>query len=100
MKFLILALLLIATSAQADNVLTWVNESPTASVSIEQLELSGFVEIATVNPGVDTYTHVGVDIGCYRLRAYMDDGTGQRVYSDYSNSACKKIEAPSALTVQ
>lgn len=93
-----LVLLLIAASAQADNVLTWVNESPTASVSIEQLGLSGFVEIATVAPGVATYVHQGVDEGCYKVRAYFD-ADSERIYSGYSNTACK-LEAPSTLTVQ
>lgn len=91
--------LLIASPAWADNVLIWVNESPTASVSIEQLGLSGFVEIATVAPGVATYVHQGVDEGCYKVRAYLDTGLNDRQYSGYSNTACK-LEAPSTLTVQ
>jgi len=100
MKILIIAALalLIATSAQADNVLTWVNESPTASVSIEQLGLSGWVEIVIVAPGVATYVHEGVNEGCYKVRAYFDTG-GERIYSGYSNTACK-LDAPSTLTVQ
>ena len=97
MRIIVLFLFLIATPAWADNVLTWVNESPATSVSIEQLGLSGFVEIATVAPGVATYVHEGVNEGCYKVRAYFD--ADERVYSGYSNTACK-LDAPSTLTVQ
>ena len=100
MKILILVLsfLLMAIPALADNVLTWINESPTADVSIEQLGPLGWAEIDTVAPGVATYVHKGVDEGCYKVRAYFDVDT-ERVYSGYSNTACK-LEAPSTLTVQ
>lgn len=97
-SILVLSFLLMAIPVLADNVLTWVNESPDASVSIEQLGLSGWVEVATVTPGIATYVHEGVDEGCYKVRAYLDPDGG-RAYSGYSNTACK-LEAPSTLTVQ
>ena len=101
MKILILALslFLMATSALADNVLTWVNESPTADVSIEKLGLNGFVIIASVGPGVAIYLDVDATDGCYRVRAFTDDGFGTDIFSAYSNTACK-LEAPSNLTIQ
>ncbi len=96
---LTLFLLLIAPPVWADNILTWVNESPSADVAIEQLGLTAWVEIDTVAPGVTTYVHQGIDEGCYKVRAFVGTDPDERYYTDYSNTACK-LDAPSTLTVQ
>ena len=98
MKILILALLLIATSAQADNVLTWDDSSVIEDgFEIQQNGPGGWTVIIRVGPDVTTYVDAASDEGVYRVRAFITVDEVD-IFSGYAKGG--KVNGPITLLVQ